>query len=231
MIRIDEKQTEFLNQYLVNNYDWITSAWTSKDETFEWDSNISTSAGTYGIELKTIQNHTLYNNGTINDYFNIDCTTGLTRNFKYCNVPNKAADLDEIFLDYYGSIDTTTLDEYDNDVTPIPEEYVGKNVWIVNASMMCHNREVVMSNKSKWYKLMSGKNILILMAQDGLMIFTPSALRKAFIGYCRMKCRHTNNANAAHVDFSTNYELKALLDMSYAKYIPLNIDKEILKNN
>ena len=232
MKRIDEKQIDFLNDYLLKNYDWITSAWTDSEETFGWDSYITTSAGTkYGIELKTAQNHTLMDGDTINEYFNIECTTGLCRNFRYCYIPNKDEELENIFCEYYDSIDTNSLEDYDEDCTPMPEEYKGKNVWIVNASIIMQGTEIVMSNKSKWYKLMSGQNMLILMAQDGLMIFTPKAIRKAFMGYARMKCKHTNNANAVTKDFNVYYEVKALLDMNFAKYVPINIDKEILKNN
>lgn len=230
MRRIDEKQTEFINNYLMG-YDWVTSAWTSTEEDFKFDCYFKTSANTYGVEIKTLQNQYIMSGSEISDYFKIGNTSGLTRNFRYCNVPNKKDDLEEIFAEYYGSVDTTSLEEYDNDTTPMPEEFKHKKVWIVNASAIAGGKEIVMSNYSKWYKLKTGHNMLIIMAQDGLFIFTEKAINKAFLGYCRMKCRHTNNSNAVYTDTNEYYELKALLDMSYGKFIPMDISKNILKNN
>lgn len=231
MKRIDEKQTEFITNYL-NGYDWVSSAWTKTEEDFNLDCYFSTSATTYGVEIKTFQNQTLMGtDGEINDYFKVGNTTGLCRNFRYCNVPDKDDSLAEIFAEYYGTCDTTSIEDYDEDTTPCPDEFKDKKVFIVNASAISGGKEIVMSNYSKWFKLNSGHNMLIIMAQDGLFIFTEKAIKKAFLGYCRMKTKHTNNSNALIKDFNEYYELKALLDMSYGKFIPMNISKDILKNN
>lgn len=233
-MRKDKKQIDFVMTWL-NQYDWVKDTWTtSDDEDYDLDCYFSTSSTTYGVEVKSFRPTTLdtfiNENGNYNDYFRIGNTTGLTRNFRYCNCPSSEQSIDEIAAEYADSIDTTSNEEYEADNTPMPEEYKNKYVMVVNACMVPKKGPMtVMSKGCKWVKLNkenNGHNILVYMCSNGLMVFSNPA--KAFIGYARMSTPHSTQMTT-YINKDVNYELKALLDLSYAKFIPIKIDKNILR--
>lgn len=234
MKAIDLKSKQFVTEWEANTFPWITSVSIETEEDGGWDATLSTTAGTYPQEIKTISTSSFKDEfGEFNSYFNTDCTTGIARNFCYANVPCSSDTLDEIFAEYYGICDTTSFEDYEEDVTPCPENLQGKNIWIINASVVLRNgKEIVMSNKSKYYKLMSEKAIFVLMASDGIIVFTPTMLRQAFCGYVRMKCKHINNENAVYqTNQNYGYELKAVIDLDKGKFFKMDIPKNVLNTH
>lgn len=236
MKTIDYLSKEFICQWQKENFAWISDV-TIEDEEREtggWDLTLTTTAGTkYSEEIKTISSAKFLNEyGEFSDYFSVT-GNGICRNMRYCNVPNSGDSLEEIFVEYYNSYCTNTIEDYDMDETPIPTNLKDKKIWIVNASAIARNgSEIVMSNQCKWWKLVEEKGILILMAEDGVIVFTPKMLREAFCGYARMKCKHINNANAAYKDNQHySYELKALIDLSKGKLFKINVQKKILNTH
>lgn len=237
MKTIDYPSKKFIHDWELANFDWIkdVSIEDIEQETGGWDLYLTTTADTvYGQEIKTISTTTFLNeDGELNDYFSTSCSTGICRNARYINLPYSSDTCEEIFAEFYSINITDTIEDYDKDETPVPTNLKDKKIWICNASVMARNgKEINMSNYCKWYKLNSQKSVLILMASDGIMVFTPAMLRKAFCGYLRLKCKHINNANAPYNENQHYcYELKAAIDLSKGKFFPISIPKDVLNTH
>lgn len=81
-------------------------------------------------------------------------------------------------------------------------------------------------NQHKYNRLMESPNAcLIYAAPDGLLIFNHKQLREAFLGYADYYVKHTTELNNRHMQWET----KALLDLTKAKYLPCNAPKELFE--
>ena len=237
MKTIDYPSKKFVHDWELKNFPWIAdvSIEDIEEETGGWDLYLTTTAGTvYGQEIKTISTTTFLNaDGELNDYFSTSNSSGICRNVSYMNLPNSSDTCEEIFAEFYSTNITDSIEDYDNDETPIPSNLVDKKIWICNASVMARNgKEIVLSNYCKWFKLMNQKSVLVLIASDGIILFTPAMLRKAFCGFLRKKCKHINNANAP---YNTNqhysYELKAAIDLTKGKFFQMNVPNDVLNTH
>lgn len=161
----------------------------SEVEDYNLDITCITHSGeTLFQEVKSSRKQPIKINDEFNPYYRIDGTGGLFRNFLFKE--NKCSESGEI-----------------------PEHMLGKYAYIISASTWFKRTELC--DDSKWMKLYSKDNTMfVLVAEDGVLIFNNKDLKDAFLGYGLMYCPHTNDFN----NRNCNYELKALLDISKAKY-------------
>lgn len=234
MIRTDNKALEWVSSQQVENYDWISSITYSHEEDFGLDLDLLTVSGDiYKEEVKTSRKNPFKDeNGNWNDYFSLSSPNGMYRNLYWGNLPDKNASITDIRnIDYY-SINfypnQEELIKMDYNPRATPAELKDKHVYVLNASAInkWNGNVELMPNKCKFYQMFQGNNkILIYIAPDGYLIWSPKKLKEAFLGYTWMYCKHTEDFN----NKDRSYELKALIDMDKAVYIKEDVPAEIFK--
>lgn len=115
----------------------------------------------------------------------------------------------------------TTVEKLEADRTPMPKWTKGKEqILALNAT------DKYGKLSGKWFKLQEAKSGLVveLKGEGGeLLVFTPKALQKAFLGYYWIKCEHTTEFN----DRTLGWELKAAVDLRKFSYkVPREFIKE-----
>lgn len=81
-------------------------------------------------------------------------------------------------------------------------------------------------NQTKYKRLMDTPGAcLVYAAPDGILLYNHKQLKEAFKGYADYYVKHTTELGDRHMQWET----KALLDMSKAKYLPWNAPKELFE--
>lgn len=102
--------------------------------------------------------------------------------------------------------------EFWKDETPSPD-FGEKPLHVLNAADKNGNVE-----NSKLHKLLVNKCGLIFLTKEWLIIYSPTALRKAIVGYGWLYQEHTKEFD----DKSSKFEYKAIIDLSKAsRYIAI----------
>lgn len=89
----------------------------------------------------------------------------------------------------------------------------GHPIYFVNATDAYGNFE-----NGKWKKLLDSHACLCYLAPDGLLLFSPKALKEAFIGYADYYVKHTTQFNNKKM----LWEKKAVISLEKGAYVPLN---------
>lgn len=96
----------------------------------------------------------------------------------------------------------------------------GNPIYFVNASDAYGNTE-----NGKWKKLIDAHACLCFLAPDGLLLFSPKALRDAFIGYADYYVKHTTQFENKKM----RWERKAVIMLEKGSYIPLSPPLEMFE--
>lgn len=140
------------------------------------------------------------------------------RMLRWCDTPSSSITPDN--LEEWTA--TMTEEEMDNDSTPIPDNIKGKRIYYLNATAWDNT-----TANAKSRKLFSkGNYYLIYLGRDGLLIFNPKQLRKAFLGYAWNKVTHTEDIKGG--DKKKRWELKTMLDMDKGTFISKPTPPELL---
>ena len=77
----------------------------------------------------------------------------------------------------------------------------------------------------KWHRLLEANGGLIYVRKGEILVYTPNALKKAFLGYIWIKCTHTTEFE----DRKMGWERKAAIDMTKWSYrIKCEVPEEFL---
>lgn len=80
-------------------------------------------------------------------------------------------------------------------------------------------------NNAKYHKILDAHGCLAFLAGDACLLFSPSALKEAFIGYAYYPCSHKTEIGKKG---PKTLEKKAVLDLSKAHVIPCVPPSELL---
>ena len=230
--RNDIKALEWISNHQEERYDWVSSCTYSVEEDYGIDLTLTTVNGlTAKEEVKTSRNHTIKDEkGEFNDYYSLSTYTGMYRNLYWGNLPNKDDEIRKLrSVDYYSiNFYPTTEEQAEMGFNPreTPAEFKDKYVYVLNASSINRwngNVEIMPYNCKAYQMFKEPNSCLIYIAEDGYLIWNPKQLREAFLGYVWMYCKHTNDFQ----NQDKSYELKAMFDMSKAKFIKTDVPKEI----
>lgn len=96
----------------------------------------------------------------------------------------------------------------------------GKPIYFVNATDAYGNPE-----NGKWKKLLDAHACLCYLAPDGLLLFSPKALKDAFIGYADYYVKHTTQFENRKM----RMERKAVILLEKGVYVPLSPPLELFE--
>lgn len=215
MSKVEYEINQEVASFMMENYDWVVNTSVAEEEDYQPFDIVYTAQteNTYYVssqEVKSIMGFPLKENGEFRDYFKEDIKNKL----KFGNVPEYCTDITEL-PKYWNE---TPTDE------TMPEELEDKPIYFLNATDKYNN-----THNSKWYKMNDNKVGLTLCAEDGIVMFSHSQLKKAFMGYAW----YLNKAHTELYDkkIDPHYELKALIDLSKGSYYPNVVNKELLKKS
>lgn len=211
--KIEYEINKEVASFMLDNYDWVINTDISAVEDYQ-PYDIIYSAETPNMcyvatqEVKSILGFPLKEGNKFRDYFKKD----IKEKLRFGGVPEPISNTKE--LDKYWCSTPTH--------TEIPE-YVGdKPIYILNAADKYNN-----IHNSKWHKMLKNKTGLTLVAQDGIVMYSSSQLKKAFLGYAwYLNKSHTELYNKK---YNPHWELKALIDLSKGSYYPNVVNKQLLK--
>lgn len=196
-LRKDYDRLKYVERILNDNYEWLQTH-VNEEEDYETDIQCTTSALTFGFEVKTISSS--YGGLVDNDYWTTKSARG--DKWRWCT-------------------SASTQEEFWADRTPSPD-FGDTPIQMLNAYDKYGRRK-----GAKLTKLLDNRDGLIYLAKDGMLIFSPKALREAIIGYGWVYLPHHKELN----DKSCKFEYKALIDLSRGRFLPLNnIPKELIES-
>jgi hypothetical protein len=209
--RINQEVASFMEE----NYEWVVNTSVSEIEDYApydivYTAQTENVCYVSGQEVKSIMGFPLKEDGEFRDYFKEDIKNKL----KFGEVPEYTTNITELPKYWDGK---PKDDE-------IPENIETKPIYILNAADKYNN-----IHNSKWYKMNKNKIGLTLCAEDGIIMFSHSQLKKAFMGYAwYLNKSHTELYNKK---IDPHYELKALIDLSKGSYYPNVVNKELFKKS
>lgn len=224
MYKTDCEINKWVASWMVGNYDWVTDATASCEENYEVDDIVFSGVTMSGDiivkpqEVKSLKGGYQFKHGDKwSDYFSTDNPYGITKKMMFGNTPPH--DMDIMDVPYRWEPDSFTP-EY----APMPDNWKGKHVYILNAEDKYHR-----THNSKAYKVANAHACLCYVAPDGLIFFNPTKLRKAFLGYAWFQVSsHTTEFGEKR---NPVYELKAVYDLGVGSYHPANPPRELFKKN
>lgn len=222
MKKVDCEINNWVASWMVGNYDWITDATADCEENYGIDDVVFSAVTTCGDmivkqqEVKSIKGgFQLKYDGDWNNYFSADNPNGIIKNMMFGNVPPHSMDIMEVPLQWEPESFTPEYGE-------MPDEWKGKHIYILNAEDKYHR-----IHNSKTYKIYDNNACLAYVAPDGLVLYNPNTLRKAFLGYAWYKVKsHTEEFGEKR---NPHYELKAVFDLDKGSYNSANPPKEFFK--
>lgn len=220
MHKVDCEINNWVASWMVGEYDWVVDATADCEENFQVDDIVFTATTTCGDriikqqEVKSLKGGYQFKyNGEWNEYFSVDNPNGIIKKMKFGNVP--PADMD--ILDVPHQWEPESFAPSDES---IPENWKGKHIYILNAEDKYHR-----VHNGKTYKIYDNNACLCYVAPDGLILFNPSTLRKAFLGYAWFQVKsHTEEFNKS---YCPTWELKAVFDLDKGAYHSANPPKEL----
>lgn len=219
MTKIDCERNQYVASYMVSEYSWVTSATVNCEETFGVDDINFTTRTVSGediehfAEVKTIMGGPLKFDGQWSNWYSTMNPCGIMKNLKFGNVPPPSMDI----LDVPHFWEPETFAPTDE---PMPEEWEGKHIYILNAEDKFHRIQ-----NGKTYKVYQHNATVVYLASDGLLFFSPSKLRKAFLGYAWfLNKSHTEEYNKK---YEPVWELKAIFDLDGGSYHAADVPKEL----
>ena len=137
MFKVDCEINSWISKWLVEEYSWITNATADCEENYDVDdvvfSAVTKSGDIVGkyAEVKSIKGGFNFKyDGEWNNYFSTDNPNGIIKRMMFGNVPPHNVDI--LDVPYYWEPETfTPTDE------PMPEEWKGKHIYILNALELC----------------------------------------------------------------------------------------------
>ena len=224
MFKVDCEINNWVSNWLVDEYNWIVNATADCEENYDVDdvvfSAVTKSGDLVGkyAEVKSIKGGFNFKyNGQWNNWFSTDNTEGIIKRMKFGNVPPPSVDI--LDVPYYWEPESFSPKD-----DPMPEEWKGKHIYILNAEDKYHR-----IHNSKTYKVYDKNASLIYVASDGLILFNPSTLRKSFMGYVWYQVKsHTEEYNHK---YEPTWELKAVFSLEDGAYHAANPPQELLKKN
>lgn len=222
MVKTDCAINNWVADWLVGNYDWISNATASCEENYGVDDVVFTATTTNGDEIvkydevKSIKGGFCLKYGeNWNEWFSADNPNGIIKKMKFGNVPPSGMPIDEV--PYFW--EPETLEPTDEEM---PEEWKGKHIYFLNATDKRFN---IINGKA--YKVISTNACLTYIASDGLIQYSPSKLREAVLGYAWYHNKsHTEEYNR---DNKPSWELKMVIDLERGSYNKANPPQELFK--
>lgn len=211
--KIEYQINQQVASFMEANYDWVVNTSVSPVEDYKPYDIVYTAEteNKYYVstqEVKSILGFPLKEDDEFRDYFKEDIKDKLV----FGNVPD-------------ATISTDELPKYWNEtpvVEEIPEEIADKPVYILNAADKYNNL-----HNSKWHKMINNKTGLSIVAEDGIIMYSPSQLKNAFVGYAWYKNKSHTELYNKKID--PHWELKAIIDLSKGSYFPNVVNKNLLK--
>ena len=219
MFKVDCEINNATASWMIGEYDWVIDATADCVENHGVDDIVFTGqTGTTTFvkpcEVKSLKNYPFKYNGEWNRYFSTDNPDGITKKMMFGNTP--PPDIDILHLPEYWS-NSTHSPEY----APMPEEWKGKHIYFLNAEDVNHN-----ITNAKTYKVFIEKACVIYVGYDGIFLFSPKALKNAFLGYAWFKNKSHFN-EIFDTSLKPTYELKAVFDMDKAVYHQVSLPREL----
>lgn len=225
MLKKDCEINNWTATWLKTNYDWISNATADCEENYDIDDVVFSATTISGdiipkkLEVKSIKGgFQLKYDGEWNDWFSTDNPNGIIKKMNFSNTPPPSMDIidlpDEWNPEIYGPTDNVD----------VPEEWKNKHIYFLNAEDKYHR-----TNNSKAYKVANAEACLTYVAPDGLILFNPSNLKKAFLGYCWYNNKsHTEEYNK---DNKSVYELKAVYSLEDGVYKEANPPRKLFEKH
>lgn len=223
MYKTDCELNNYVASWMKGYYEWVTNATADCEENYQVDDiRFSATTNTGHIiprtmEVKSLKSGNLKVNGEWSNYFSTNNTNGITKKMMYGNVPPATMDILE---GPYKWDPQSFAPEY----SPMPEEWKDKHIYFLNAEDKYHRMD-----NSKAYKVLYDNAYLCYAAQDGILFFSPTTLRKAFLGY--VWYRNKSHTEEIYGESYPVWELKYVIDLDKGSYHPWNAPKELFKKN
>lgn len=219
MHKVDCEINSWLAKDLEMRYDRITNTSANCEEDFNhWDiifdnrkpSGVITKEK---MEVKSIKGGQLKYDGLWNNYFSTMNPDGIIRKMAFGNVPPSNMSILDAPYDW-------EPDNFHPEKGEMPEKWENKHIYILNAEDKYHRID-----NSKAYKMTRDNICLCYIAPDGYILFSPTKLKKAFLGYAWYQVKsHTEEFGEK---YCPAYELKAVYDLEKGVYIEANPPKEL----
>lgn len=220
MKKVDCEINKCFADWMKSEYDWVEDATADCFEDYGPYDIVFTACTVSGdkmvkkAELKSLKGGYQFKyDGQWNNYFYTSNPDGIIKKMKFGNVPPADMDILDVPLQW-------EPEYYAPENTPMPEEWENKHIYILNAEDKYHR----ISN-SKAYKVSYNNISLAYVAPDGVILFNPSTLRKAFLGYAWFQVSsHTEEYSRK---YEPVWELKAVYDLDKGAYHTANFPKEL----
>lgn len=224
MYKPDCEINTWVASWMKGNYDWVTDATVDCEEDYmPYDIAFSASTSSGHIipkkmEVKSIKGGFQFKyDGQWNNYFSTENPCGIVSKMMFGNVPPQDMDILDVPMHWKPA---SLVPEY----CEMPKEWENKHIYFLNAEDMYHR-----IHNSKTYKMYENNICLCYAAQDGMIYFSHSMLRKAFLGYAWYKNKsHTEEHNKK---YAPHYELKAVFDLEMGAYHEANPPKELFNKS
>jgi hypothetical protein len=208
--KVEYKINKEVANFMVENYEWVVNTSVEAVEDYKpydivYTASTETKEWVSTQEVKSIRGYPLKENGKFRDYFKKD----IKNKMMFGNVPSLNKELPKYWY-------ATPTD------IGIPKNIEGKPVYFLNATDV--NGCIY---NSKWYHILQNNTGLTIAAKDGIVMFSPGQLKKAFITYAwYWQPAHTELYNKK---YDPHWELKAIIDLSKGSYYEDVINKELFK--
>lgn len=208
--KVEYKINEEVANFMVDNYDWVINTSVESIEDFKpydiiYTASTETREWVSTQEVKSIRGYPLKADGKFRDYFKKD----IKHKMLFGNVPPLDKDLPK----YWHATPTNI---------GIPKNIEDKPIYFLNATDI--NGCIY---NSKWYHILQNNTGLTIAAEDGIVMFSPGQLKKAFITYAwYWQPSHTELYNKK---YDPHWELKAIIDLSKGSYYKNIINKDLFK--
>lgn len=220
MHKVDCEINNWLASDLKVRYDWIEDATADCEEDYNpWDVVFTacTKSGDRMIkksEVKSLKSGYQFKyDGQWNNYFSTSNPDGIIRKMAFGNVPPHDMDILDVPFNW-------EPDNFHPEKGEMPEEWENKHIYILNAEDKYHR-----VHNSKAYKITHDNICLCYVAPDGYIIYNPSTLKKAFLGYAWFQVKsHTEEFGEKYCPV---YELKAVYDLDKGVYNEAKPPKEL----
>lgn len=219
MRKTDCEINNWLADWMVDNYDWITNATADCTENYGVDDIVFSAVTINGDiivkenEVKSIKGGFCLKYGDKwNSYFSTDNPNGIIKKMVFGNVPPPIPITDVPYK--WDSSDNRPIE------APMPPQFEHKYIYMLNAEDAKHN---ILNGKA--YKVYDRNACLCYIAPDGMIFYNPTKLRDAFLGYAWYRNKsHTEEFGAKG---KPTYELKAIFDLEKGKYNKANPPKNL----
>ena len=224
MYKTDCEINQWVASWMKGNYDWIVDATANCEENYQVDDIVFSGVTKSGDIIVRPQEVKSYKggyqfkyDGQWSEYFSTDNPNGVVRKMMFGNTPPH--DMNILDVPYHWDPPTFTPS-----YAPVPEEWKGKHIYILNAEDKYHR-----VHNSKFYKMVNSHACLCYVAPDGLIFFNPTKLKDAVLGYAWYQVKsHTEEFGQKREPV---WELKVILDLDKGSYHPATPPKELFEQS